>query len=708
MGEPVTRRPKLRNRSTASGAALLVAAGALLAFGTPSASGSETAAGAAEADPFFGRLDVDRVAGASFTVVGEVFAGEKNIVTSGFGELAGGSPAGGGTVQVYRPGADLSEWTKVDVVTTDDDIIFPNQVTVHDVDGDGDNDLLVPGGYFFDTNPAQSGGPKNRGTLTWWENQGLDASGDPRPFVRHDILTEQPWSFHSVTVVDLDDDGIDDLLTTGEQGRAAPDQSDDSVSMQVLRGVGDGSFESPIEIAALGGSIPVVHDVNDDGLLDIVSSQYFDIGSGADADSATFLWLEQVDDGMPALSRDDFVPHTIATRLETPAGRGVGPGFQIRPVPDFRGDGEVAWVGTNHTNRCAMPSLPPEEVIEFVPGADLRQPWTLRTLSNPSVSTPECPADYTRDTPIFPGEDITSRPIFGQAAPGVFGYGDIDGDGDIDLLVSGDGDRRLFWIEQRSDGSTLQHTLTAPGEVFGQSGGAVVADLNDDGVNELVFSSFDESAVAIWQRGTAAAPYLRSVRLGVTPASKKVKVGATQQLSLVLDGLDDGATREVTVRRHLPRTGRTTSLGVVTLTRESAGRYTGSLEVRSVENSHILVDYPGTMLTDVAGERAGSAASRLKVRTQISGFAKRAKTKRARIKLTAKVKPGVKRKVVVQKRVCTSSCKWKKHKTKKTNAQGAFKIKVKVPRGTSKWRLKVPADKSGLAAKSRIKKVTRR
>ncbi len=701
--------PRHTRKATSYGVALLMVVGGLAA-----ALAGPAATAGPPADPVdpptFGRIDVDTaLAGAAFTVVGEVFPGEQNIVTAGYGPLVGGNPAGGGTVQVYRPIDGLTQWDKVAVVEQGDDIVFPNQVTIHDIDGDGDNDLIVPGGYFFDTNPLLSGGPKSRGTLTWWENQGLDGSGVPRSFVRHDVITDQPWSYHSAIVADLDDDGTDDLLSTGEQGRSAPDQTDDEISMQFFRGLGDGAFAAPVEIATVGGSIPVVHDVDGDGLLDIVSSQYFDIGSGADADAATFLWLEQVDDGTPGLAAGDFLPHTIATRLATDNGRGIGPGFQIRPVPDFRGDGQVAWVGTNHTNRCTLTSLPPEEVVELVPGPDPREPWALTTLSNPSVSTPDCPVDYTNTTPIFPGEDITSRIGYGQAAPGVFGYGDVDGDGDIDLLVSGDGDRRLFWIEQRGDGSTLLHTLTAPGEEFGQSGGAVVADLNDDGVSELVFSSFDKDTVAIWQRGTPEAPYLRPVTLTVTPAATKVRPGSSQRIPVVLIGADVGAERQVTVTHTAARTGVSNAVGTVTLTRESAGRYVGTTSVRSAETGTVRVHYAGAMFTAVTGEQARTAAATVRVTTKVKGFGKRLTTRKAMVALRATVTPGAKRKVVVQQQVCKGKkCGWKKRKSVTTKANGKVAVKVKVKVGTTKWRLKVPANKAGLATTSGVKKVIRR
>ncbi|TYL55700.1 VCBS repeat-containing protein [Nocardioides sp. BGMRC 2183] len=685
--------------------ALLVATGLSTLAATPS-----PASAPAPVDQVFERIDVDHVDGASFTVVGEVFPGEQNIVTSGYGALsAAGTPTGGGTVHVYRPGSTLADWTEIRLVEPDDGLVFPNQATIHDVDGDGDNDVITPYGYFFDTDPSRVGGPLERSGIAWWENAGVDGSGHPLPFERHDIITDQPWSYHSAIVADLDDDGIDDLLSTGEQGRSAANQADDAISLQFFAGLGDGAFATPTQIADVGGSIPVVYDVDGDGRLDIISSQYFDVGSGAQAEAATFVWLERGDDAVPGLGAGDFTPHTIATRLATPAGRGVGPGFQIRPVPNLHGDGEVAWVGTNHTNRCTLTSLPPEEVFELVPGPDPTEQWRLVTLSNPSVAAPACPADYPT-VPIFPGEEITSRFGYGQAAPGVFGYGDVDGDGDVDLLVSGDGDRRLFWIEQVAAHEFVLHTLTAPGEEFGQSGGAVVADLDDDGNNELVFSSFDTDTVALWRRATVEDPLVTATTLSIAPRTPTVRPGRPVQVTLTLEGAAGGGTRGVTASLVTLSTGTRTELPPIDLTETTPGSYQGTLTLRPRSRQRLSIAYAGTELSPLHRDAPATTVRRLDVVSTVSRFGRATiTTRRSRLAWTAKVAPAARRAVVLQTRVCKrGACTWRSQDRAITKASGMVRVVAKLPKGTSKWRLSVRQDSWGLAAVSGVRTVRRR
>jgi hypothetical protein len=56
-----------------------------------------------------------------------------------------------------------------------------------------------------------------------------------------------------------------------------------------------------------------------------------------------------------------------------------------------------------------------------------------------------------------------------MAAPGIFGTGDVDGAGDIDVALAGDGDERVFWLEQKGPGQFATHVLEAR---LGQAGGS--------------------------------------------------------------------------------------------------------------------------------------------------------------------------------------------------------------------------------------------
>jgi hypothetical protein len=73
----------------------------------------------------------------------------------------------------------------------------------------------------------------------------------------------------------------------------------------------------------------------------------------------------------------------------------------------------------------------------------------------------------------------------------------MDGDGDIDLVVSGDGDPNVYWFEQLSAGNWKQHILEMELE---QAGGMVIADVNGDGKAEIVVTGYTDNVVYIYER----------------------------------------------------------------------------------------------------------------------------------------------------------------------------------------------------------------
>lgn len=626
--------------------------------------GSMAAQAAPPTDPAspagFARINVDtKLTGAAFSVAGDVFgSGKQDLVVTGFGAFTGSGqtsvPPAAGTVQIYRPGSSLNHWTKVPVVTESDAITFPNQPTLADVNGDGKTDVIVPGGYFFDSYVSNS-----RGSITWWENKGAG-----NPFVRHDVVTGSPFSYHGVQFADLDGDGIKDFVSTGEQGMAPPNATDDVIEMhyfkgRIASGTGERTFDPPVALATNGGSLPVVSDVDKDGKLDIVSAQYF--GSS----QPSFLWLKQI--GSPtagALTAANFQMREISSAQ--------GLGFQIKLVPNLRGDGIDRWVGTNHLSHPMV--APAGGVFELTPTADLTKPWTAKTLAGP----------------------FAPRPNHGQAAPGVFGAGDLDGDGDIDLALSGDGDRRLFWIEQKGSGQFETHVLedydatttSAPG--MGQSGGAIIADLDGNGTNEMAFSSFDQNTVAVYVRhgGGVAAKGTLKVSAPATAA-----VGARTTLKVDLTGVTGTAARSAQVTFKAARTGVVKNVGAVRLAPSAtAGRFSGSIVVASAESGTYSVTSGGSQ-----------AAATVTARSTIKGFSTSTKRlkKKMTIKNTVSVRPGFGRTVQLQKWTCSKSkpnCTWKTVSSRRLNGSNRATVAIKAPKGTSYWRVFAPATKAGSAA----------
>jgi hypothetical protein len=391
----------------------------------------------------FDEIDVDKNPDKPAFVMAEDLDGDnkKELIVSVF---AGSSPVGNGLLAIYKMNGNLSTWTRQVVVEKSAGIKFPNAVSVADIDGDGDKDLFVPYGFLACT-------PFNCGGLGWLEN-----TGGASQWVWHDVVKKgNALFYHHVELADMDGDKVKDIVTVGEaKGMFDGGKSETQIFC------GDPSLpdrfkSTPVKVGPGLGSLPRVVDIDKDGDLDIVSAQYF----GTKTDSVA--WYER--------AGADWNKHVVVT--------GLGPSIQLSLVPNLLGDGKAIPVLSNHTNTNDDAAAPESAVFLLQPPADLAKPWTPKKIST--------------------GIQSRKSPMMGpQAAPGVFGWGDLDGDGDIDLLVSGDGDPNIYWLQQQAGGSFTTNILV---KNMPQSG-VTAADLDGDGKVEAVVSSYEANRLVLFRR----------------------------------------------------------------------------------------------------------------------------------------------------------------------------------------------------------------
>lgn len=371
-----------------------------------------------------------------------------------------------GRIDIYWGTGKINQWTRQQLNICGD-IKFPHPVKVADLNGDGIKDIVVPGGFLACSANPLSGG--NCGVLFW-----LEGTGNKNQWKRHDIVKMgYDHFFFDVSLVDIDGDGIDDILTNAElktaaligsgtqdeklmwfKGTKTPDRFDTTPTI-----ISDGN----------GGPFPRFVDINGDGKKDIALAQYF---NDKISENGSFIWFEQTND------INNWTKHIIDNES--------GESFMLEIIDDLCGDGVRRAVGVNHVNTTDNKNGPKEGVFVFDIPSDPTQKWPKKDIAT----------------------DIKSRksPMTGpQAAPGLFGYGDITGNGLIDLVVSGDGDSRVFWFEQTESCNFVQHTLDGKVESsvgstpFGQAGGMKIVDLDGDGKNEIIVTTYESSKLYIYQ-----------------------------------------------------------------------------------------------------------------------------------------------------------------------------------------------------------------
>ncbi len=383
------------------------------------------------------------VCGPAYTAAGDVDGdGLTDLVLAAFGQQDGVSVPNG-TLSLLRGTGEPGRWEPEPIFDASEGLKWPNDPVLHDLDGDGDLDVIVGLGFLtcqIDPWTASCGG------LVWFEQDG--------GWVRHDLVPPGADLFyHRGVLADLDGDGLTDLVSVGES-LGLPLGSGDAAEAWLWRGqAGSEPFSDSPELLVEGlGSLPEAVDVDEDGDLDLLSAQYF---APAAAEGEGFVWLEQ-DGGA-------WTSHAIDPDS--------GPAIQLGWAAGLLGEGTRGALGSNHTGE-GDPWAP--SLALYTPGADPREPWAR--------------------TEIASGFSLEGGGA--AAAPGVFGLLDVDGDGDQDITLSGDGDPRIFLLIQE-DGAFRSHTLL---EGLTNAAGMTPLDVDGDGDQEFTVTGYDANAVFLYER----------------------------------------------------------------------------------------------------------------------------------------------------------------------------------------------------------------
>lgn len=338
----------------------------------------------------------------------------------------------------------------------DPDAIALSSVLAHDLDSDGDQDVLITS-WLDDV-------------VAWYENLGGGTFGP-----RQRITTSVTWP-RSAVMIDADEDGDPDIITANGSGSNAklvwiPYEADQ------LYGP-----EQTIATQAWGTRQVLGADIDQDGLQDIVTC-------GATGGNSRVSWFSNLPVG-------GFGPRQVLSTVDRP--------FACVAVADLNGDDLPDVLAGTETGYLLWYRNIGDGT--FAPEAQI---WQYSDWDVSSMLGMDMDGDGDTDV-MFSDRYSNSVSWFRNDGSGGFTQGggvpstwdepyslhahDMDQDGIDDILFAAAASDELIWVPVNGDG-----TMGSPARIDQASGGAVsvtVADLDGDGLKDVLAVSERDGDIA--------------------------------------------------------------------------------------------------------------------------------------------------------------------------------------------------------------------
>jgi len=329
-------------------------------------------------------------------------------------------------------------------------------VAFADIDGDGDQDLLVTGRDETETRISRLYQNDGTGTFSIKNNQSLEGV-----------------SSGAVAFADLEGDGDMDLVLTGSNALNTIISK-----LYINDGLGDFTELTTSPLKGVFGSSVDTGDIDGDGDIDILLT-----GRDRNARAATLLYLNQ---GGGIFAED-------TTHILVPVERGTG------NFADIDGDGDLDVLitgilearlyrndGTGAFSEIDSPNIEPvyRSKVAF---ADVDEDGDQDFILTGLADTINVTLVYQNDgTGVF---SPIANPDIVPIDLGNLDVADIDGDGDLDMCISGENEenQRVANVYLNAGDGTFAPT---PNELFtGIADGSVsFADIDNDGDTDLLMT----------------------------------------------------------------------------------------------------------------------------------------------------------------------------------------------------------------------------
>ncbi|MBO8234154.1 hypothetical protein HA151_06450 [Prochlorococcus marinus XMU1419] len=360
-------------------------------------------------------------------------------------------------------GAANPTWTAADIATSADGA---NSVFLVDLDSDGDIDILSSS--------------YNDDTIAWYENNG---AANPT-FTAADIATNIDGAYH-VYAKDMDADGDIDILASASIG--------DKVVLFKNNGAADPTFTASDIITGFDTPIGLdVADVDFDGDLDIGI-----VGSdGLNSNSSTDIAAWYASDGAANPT------WTLIDKTTT-----LPNGAENIFFADIDGDGDTDAASASHNDDTIVwyenLGAAQNHVLSIadVTTSNENAANATFTVNLSNASSRDITLNYeTINTqyPTFTGETLVSNVTNAEGVE----LGDMDGDGDLDIVYAALTSDTFGWLENNGSSWTQSSIDTSA-----DGAKAIhIADIDGDGDLDFVGGAFYGDSVAWYENNGAANP----------------------------------------------------------------------------------------------------------------------------------------------------------------------------------------------------------